>query len=83
MFDTHHRIGKPAASTVTLIGVSGTVEVVDVHASSAAEMLGVMAETMAAPSALWLGDEGMVGGWQPLLLISPEWGQLFTAENFG
>ena len=68
-------------STVTLIGVSGTVEVVDVHAGSAAEILGVMAETMAAPSALWLGDEGMVGGGQPLLLISPEWGQLFMAEN--
>jgi hypothetical protein len=64
-------------STVTLIGVAGTVEVVDVHAESATEMLGIMAETMAAPSSLWLGDEGLVGGGQPLVLISPEWARVF------
>lgn len=68
-------------STVTLIGVAGTVEVVDVHAQSATEMLGVMAETMAAPSALWLGDEGIVGGGQPLVLISPEWARVFKDRN--
>lgn len=70
-----------SASTVTLIGVAGTVEVVDMHANSATEMLGVMAETMAAPSALWLGDEAMVGGGQPLVLISPEWARVFKREN--
>ena len=65
-------------STVTLIGVSGTVEVVDTYAESPNEMLGVMAETMAAPSAFWLGDDALIGGGQPLVLISPEWGRAFS-----
>lgn len=68
-------------STVTLIGVAGTIEVVNVHAQSTTEMLGVMAETMAAPSALWLGDEALVGGGQPLVLVSPEWGRVFMGAK--
>lgn len=64
-------------STVTLIGVAGTIEVVDAHAASPGEMLGLMAETMAAPSALMMDDEPLIGGGQPLVLVSPEWARTF------
>lgn len=68
---------EAGASTVTVIGVAGTVEVVDVHAASPGEMLGLMAETMAAPSALLMDDDELVGGGQPLVLVSPEWARAF------
>jgi len=71
----------PTESTVTLIGVSGTVEVVDAHAGSAGEMLALMAEAMATPSALLIDDEPLIGGGQPLVLVSPEWARAFEAAK--
>ena len=44
-------------------------------------MLGIIAETMATPSAFWLGDEAIIGGGQPLVMISPEWGRMFREKN--
>jgi len=71
----------PGQSAVTVIGVSGTVEVADMHAQSADEMIDVLGEAMSSPSAPFLGDEGLVGGGQPLVLLSPEWAATFAAAG--
>jgi hypothetical protein len=65
--------GWPAGPRgVTLVGVAGTVEVVNAEAELATDVLHGVAATLAAPSAVRLDDEVLVGGGQPLVLVPPE-----------
>jgi hypothetical protein len=57
---------------VTLVGVAGTVEVVNAEAQLPTDVLHGVAATLAAPSALRLDEEVLVGGGQPLVLLPPE-----------
>jgi hypothetical protein len=62
----------PGPPGVTLVGVSGTVEVVNAEAELATDVLHSVAATLAAPSAVRLDDEVLIGGGQPLVLVPPE-----------
>ncbi|MDE0207100.1 MAG: hypothetical protein OXP66_13875, partial [Candidatus Tectomicrobia bacterium] len=57
-------------STVTVVGVTGTVEVVDADSSDAEGVLTTMARSMTIAGNL--GNDGIIGSGEPLLLVAPE-----------
>jgi hypothetical protein len=68
-------------STVTLIGVSGTTEVVNPHVESVQDMVQSLATVVSTPSAIVFGDSWLVGGGQPTILLTPEWAAAFAAAG--
>lgn len=60
----------PHDSTVTVVGISGTVEVVDAASSSAASFLTTLAHSMTIAGNV--GGGNMIGGGEPLCLLAPE-----------
>ncbi|HVA37254.1 MAG TPA: hypothetical protein VNJ51_06550 [Candidatus Dormibacteraeota bacterium] len=72
----------PDDSAVTIAAIAGTMEVVNPYGQSARDYLHSLAETLAAPNALSPTDEVLIGGGQPLVLVSPEWARALAAEGF-
>ncbi len=74
----HVERGFPSgASTVTVVGASGTVNM-NTHAKDAADVLRVIADTMVHPTSndYWCGGE-------PWLVLSPEHADIFAREGLG
>lgn len=66
----------PTQSAVTLLAVSGTSESYTSHWSTPEDIFQVLAQTLANPATIRLDlTEPVVGGGNPLLLLSPEWAQ--------
>ncbi|TAM61795.1 hypothetical protein EPN52_01950 [bacterium] len=68
-------------SAVTVFAISGTIEVVNGYAQSSRDYLHSLAETLAAPFAIAPTDDPLVGGGQPIVLISPEWARALASEG--
>ena len=69
-------------STVTLIAIAGTTEVVNSFEQDADELMASLALTLAAPSSIALGHNSVsVGGGQPVILMSPEWAQICRRQG--
>lgn len=68
-------------SAVTVIGVSGTIEVVDAWVESADEILDVLARALVVGTSTTGQVGGTLGGGQPLLLLSPEWATRLAASG--
>ena len=60
----------PEQSTVTAVGATGTVEVVDADSADAEGVLTTMARSMTIAGSL--GRDHLLGGGEPLLLVAPE-----------
>jgi hypothetical protein len=70
----HVEHGYPAdTSTVTVIGLSGTQEIVDAWAQSAPEIIASLTLALRGGVSAIVHRDGVLGGGQPVLLISPEW----------
>jgi hypothetical protein len=65
-------------STVTVIGASGVVEVVDAHSSASTSVLMTLAHSMTIAGTI--GGSYLLGGGEPLLLITPEHANLIAQE---
>lgn len=59
-----------AQSTVTVVGATGTIEVVDADSADAQGVLTTMAHSMTLAGNL--GRDGLLGSGEPLLLLAPE-----------
>ena len=68
-------------STVTVVGVSGILEVFNGESSTPADLLRTMADAMSVPAAVYTPDRRLVGGGRPIALISPEWASAFAAAE--
>ncbi len=68
-------------STVTLVGIAGTMEVVNGFAHNASDYLHSLAGALAAPHAISPTDDPLIGGGQPVVLLSPEWARALAAEG--
>ena len=60
----------PQQSTVTVVGATGTVEVVDADSANAEGVLTTLAHSMTIAGNL--GRDGLLGSGEPLLLLAPE-----------
>ena len=69
------------ASTVTVIGIAGTLEVFESHSTDPRDMISSLAPTLAAAGPIVDARRSVVGGGQPMVLLSPEWAQLFAAAG--
>lgn len=66
-------------SGVTLVGISGTVEIVYAESDEPGEILETVAAAMRAAGSL--GSHGMIGGGSPLLVLSPEHAQALARSG--
>jgi hypothetical protein len=71
----------PDASVVTVVGISGTVEVVDSDSADAAGLAQTFAQSMLIAGTS--GGSGLLGGGEPLCLLPPEWAALFHRDGMG
>ena len=60
----------PQQSTVTVVGATGTIEVVDADSADAEGVLTTLARSMTIAGNL--GRDGLLGSGEPLLLLAPE-----------
>jgi hypothetical protein len=67
-------------SVVTVIGASGSIEIVDVSSASAADLAQTYAQSMLIAGNI--GTTGRLGGGEPLIVIPPEHAQIFQAEGY-
>lgn len=67
-------------SVVTVIGASGSIEIVDVSSSSAADLAQTYAQSMLIAGNI--GTTGTLGGGEPLIVMPPEHAQIFEAEGY-
>lgn len=67
-------------SAVTLFGISGTVAVGFAPDASAEEMLQTIARSMTIAG--HVGDGGLIGGGEPLVVLAPETATALAAEGF-
>jgi hypothetical protein len=63
---------------VTVIGASGIVEVVDAHSSASTSVLLTLAHSMTIAGTM--GGSYLLGGGEPLLLITPEHADLIAQD---
>jgi hypothetical protein len=63
-------------SVVTVVGVSGTIEVVDSESKTAAELAQTFAQSMLIAGNV--GSAGLLGGGEPLVVVPPEHAQVFA-----
>jgi hypothetical protein len=76
----HVERGFPAdASVVTVVGVSGTIEVVDSESSTPAELAQTFAHSMLIAGNV--GSAGLLGGGEPLVVIPPEHAHVFAIDG--
>lgn len=69
---------EAAQSTVTAIGASGIVELVDANSQSATSVLTTLAHSMTIAGTVGAGH--VLGGGEPLLLITPEHADLVSQD---
>jgi hypothetical protein len=67
------------ASVVTVVGVSGTVEIVDSESNTAAELAQTFAQSMLIAGNV--GSAGLLGGGEPLIVIPPEHAHVFALNG--
>ena len=67
-------------SAVTVVGISGTVEVVDSVSQTAADLAQTFAQSMLIAGTR--GTPGLLGGGEPLLVIPPELAALFARDGY-
>ena len=60
-------------SAVTVVGVAGTVEAFETESATPDAMLDAVATVLAGSAPVAASGSGLVGGGQPLVLVSPEW----------
>lgn len=64
------------ASVVTVLGVSGTIEVVDSESATPEDLAQTFAQSMLIAGNV--GSAGLLGGGEPLLVMPPELAQVFS-----
>ncbi len=69
----------PGDNVVTVVGISGTVEVVDSSSSTAADLAQTFAQSMLIAGTL--GGAGLLGGGEPLVLMPPELANSFSSAG--
>jgi hypothetical protein len=67
-------------SVVTVVGISGTIEVVDSASRSAGDLAQTFAQSMLVAGNR--GTPGLIGGGEPLLVIPPELAALFARDGY-
>jgi hypothetical protein len=67
------------ASVVTVVGISGTIEVVDSESRTPGELAQTFAHSMLIAGNV--GGSGLLGGGEPLIVIPPELAQVFSAAG--
>ena len=70
----------PSDSAVTVVGISGTVEVVDSVSQTAVDLGQTFAQSMLIAGNR--GTPGLIGGGEPLLVIPPELAALFARDGY-
>ena len=70
----------PGASVVTVVGIGGTVEVVDSDSPDAAGLAQTFAQSMLIAGTS--GGSGLLGGGEPLCILPPEWAALFERDGY-
>ena len=68
------------ASVVTVVGVSGTVEVVDSESQTPADLAQTFAQSMLIAGNI--GSAGLLGGGEPLIVIPPEHAEVFSRADY-
>jgi alanine dehydrogenase len=68
-----------AASVVTVVGVSGTIEVVDSESNTAGELAQTFAQSMLIAGNV--GSTGLLGGGEPLIVMPPEHAHVFALNG--
>ncbi len=68
------------ASVVTVVGISGTVEVVDSDSADASGLAQTFAQSMLIAGTS--GGSGLLGGGEPLCILPPEWAALFDRDGY-
>lgn len=77
----HVERGFPAAaSVVTVVGASGTIEVVDSESLTAADLAQTFAQSMLIAGNI--GGAGLLGGGEPLIIMPPEHAFVFQREGY-
>lgn len=71
----------PEDSTVTVVGISGILEVFFGESAEPQDLLGAMADVMAVPAAVYTAQSNLSGGGHPFVVISPEWAHTFAAAG--
>ena len=67
------------ASVVTVVGVSGTIEVVDSESNTGAELAQTFAQSMLIAGNV--GSAGLLGGGEPLIVMPPEHAHVFALDG--
>jgi hypothetical protein len=68
-----------SVSVVTVVGVSGTIEVVDSESNTAAELAQTFAQSMLIAGNV--GSAGLLGGGEPLIVVPPEHANVFAMNG--
>ncbi len=69
-----------SASVVTVVGASGTIEVVDSDSLTAADLAQTFAQSMLIAGNV--GGAGLLGGGEPLIIMPPEHAQVFQRDGY-
>jgi len=69
-----------SASVVTVVGASGTIEVVDSESLTAADLAQTFAQSMLIAGNI--GSAGLLGGGEPLIIMPPEHALVFQREGY-
>ena len=67
-------------SVVTVVGASGTIEVVDSESQTAVDLAQTFAQSMLIAGTI--GSAGLFGGGQPLIIMPPEHAMVFHDEGY-
>ena len=70
----------PEASVVTIVGTSGSIEVVDTVSAGAADLARTYAQSMLIAGNV--SGAGTLGGGEPLILLAPEHAEVFQREGY-
>ena len=77
----HVERGFPAAaSVITVVGASGTIEIVDSESLTAADLAQTFAQSMLIAGNV--GSAGLLGGGEPLIIMPPEHAMVFQREGY-
>lgn len=68
-------------STVTLVGVAGTLEIYEMDSYDPDEMIASLAPALANCAPVMPTRDNLVGGGRPIVLISPEWAEQFALKK--
>lgn len=68
------------ASVVTVVGISGTIEIVDSESRTGADLAQTIAQSMLIAGNV--GSAGLLGGGEPLIVLPPEHAQVFESDGY-